>query len=189
MGEKLKDKIVVPDSYFGAISSVYLGMFDSVLVITLFAIMVLTVICEATDQSGPIEWVISVASKIVSDTSNPRFVRTVSSVLFKIFTYLAQPFAKKYFVVYGMYFVTYFQHPFVKNLISTVLALLVVTLLVGWTVVELFILGQFWFIYVNLNNNVYKLYTTFLGCIFFFSGWFILDVKYMAFKNRRNGTV
>lgn len=139
--------------------------------VTLLAFSVLIFVCLAETGDGPLEVFKQYLIAFIKDTSNPAFLINFAQFMLKIDDFLIT--YKLLAVKIGMIMVPCLSKPSSKTLITGAVISSLVVLLPAWGFFEALVIGQLWYLFLQLRSPYHKIFVVVIGMLLYLFPIFI----------------
>lgn len=133
--------------------------------VTMLAFSILIFVCLAESGDGPLEVFKQYLITFIKDASNPAFLINFANFVLKIDDFLIT--YKLLAVKIGMVMVPCLSKPSSKTLITGAILSSLVVLLPAWGFFEALVIGQLWFLFLQLRSPYHKVFVVLIGALLY----------------------
>lgn len=139
--------------------------------VTMMAFSLLVFVCLAESGDGPLEVFKTYLIKFIKDTTNPQFLITFANLILKLDDFLIT--YKLFVVKVGMVMVPCLSKPSSKTFVAGVVLSSLVILLPAWGFFEALVIGQLWYLFLQLRSPYHKIFVVLIGALLYLFPIFI----------------
>lgn len=169
----------VGEGFISSTIAAYANLVYHPIALTLFIFAIFVFIGEVNNSAGPFEILQAACIRIIADPNYPAPVKQISAIILTIDNFLIA--YKSMIAATSLVWFTYATKPSSRNACISAVLSAVVIFTQSFTVLDIFVLSQLFFLFANLRTPAHKYFMLFLFCIIFVTS--LLDLNKLAQNN------
>lgn len=161
----------IGEGFISSVVASYTNITYDPLSIFLVLIISTTLFAEAYGHTGPLE----IFKKKLTEVKEPPWLKKLCEFLMSITDFLIEN--KMSFIKISIISIPAMVKPSSKNILISIVVSVLVLIFTNWTIFDIFVLGNFYYLYTELRSPTYKFIIIFLAVIYFYYGWYEVTFK------------